>query len=219
MLKFIKPTTWEHVFQDWKQREGNDPGWIHCATVLKGWESWESWRRFIAEQIGAPTREWNLFEFTDPMSEIPNMLVGPFSGWQSKLPAPNRHTFADLVRIPEQAIPLYAHEKVTGIMKDFPPSTVFIGLRFEGTPLRLSGFEGQADRIVCIEGHHRATAVALSQLEGIEIDFGGPVTIAVATLATDEISLLDRVLTRGSSKDVKDAGRSALPYIAHPESL
>lgn len=40
MLKFIRPTTWEEVFQDWKQREGNDPGWIHCATVLKGWDSW-----------------------------------------------------------------------------------------------------------------------------------------------------------------------------------
>ena len=83
MLTFIKPTTWEDVFQDWKNREGNDPGWIHCATVLKGWPDWESWRRFTAEQIKADEREWNLYELTDPLHDIPAMLVGPFTGWQS----------------------------------------------------------------------------------------------------------------------------------------
>ena len=189
MLKHIRPTTWEEVFQDWKQREGNDPGWIHCATKLKGWDSWESWRRFTAEQIGAPTREWNLFEFTNPMNEIPNMLVGPFTGWQSKLPMPNRHTFTDLVRMPEQAVPFHAHEKVAGIMRNFPCPTTFVGLQFDET-----------NRIVCIEGHHRATAVALVVLDGRTIDFGGPVHIALATLNADEADLLDHVLARGTRK-------------------
>lgn len=203
MLKHIQPTTWEEIFQDWKQREGNDPGWIHCATVLKGWDSWESWRRFTAEQIGASTREWNLFEFTDPMSEIPNMLVGPFTGWQSRLPAPNKHTFADLVRIPEQEVSFRAHEKVISMMKHFPPSTMFVGLRLEGT-----------DRIVCIEGHHRATAVALATLDGKQIDFDGPAQIALATLKTNKIHLLDDVLARGSSKNPQAAYKSSAEFIA-----
>ncbi|TAL49783.1 hypothetical protein EPN81_04785, partial [Patescibacteria group bacterium] len=133
MLRFIKSTTWEEIFQNWKQGEGNDPGWVHCATVLKGWDSWESWRRFTVEQIGASTREWAIYEFANPLIEIPAMLVGPFTGWQLRLPVPNCHTFADLVRIPEQEIFFRDHGKVVSIMKNFPPSTMFIGLRLEGT--------------------------------------------------------------------------------------
>jgi hypothetical protein len=173
--------------------------------VLKGWPDWESWRRFTAEQIGAPSREWNIYELTDPINEIPQMLVGPFTGWQSRLPAANKHTFADLVRDPEQQTFFRAHEKVAALMESFPPATHLIGLRRE-----------RDGSIVCLEGHHRATAVALCALDGVQIDFGEPVQIALAALAVDEGELLDRVLIRGSSKDPKDAGRSALSYIAHP---
>ncbi len=193
MTKFIKPTTWESVFQDWKQREGNDPGWIHCATTIKGWDSWESWRRFSASQIQAEDRDWVIYEFTDPMHDIPAMLVGPFTGWQSRLPKPNVHSFADLVAIPEQRTFFSDHEKVSGMMKQFPSSTTFIGLKRE-----------DSGAIVCLEGHHRATAVALSAQDGTEIDFGGRVQIALATLNVDDVNLLDRVLARGSSKNIKD---------------
>ncbi len=203
MLKRIRPTTWEEVFQDWKQREGNDPGWIHCATVLKGWDSWESWRRFTAEQIGAPTRGWAIYEFTDPMMEIPQMLVGPFTGWQSKLPAPNRHTFVELVGIPEQAAYFRAHEKVISMSRSFPPSTIFVGLQFAGSEETIMSDRTQlfqSGKVICIEGHHRATVVALAVLDGKQIDFGGPVHVALATLKADETHLLDDVLARGNSK-------------------
>lgn len=205
MLKFIKPTTWEDVFQEWKDREGNDPGWIHCATTIKGWDSWESWRRFSASQIQAEDRDWEIYEFTDPMHDIPAMLVGPFTGWQSRLPTPNVHSFAELIRIPEQGTFFRGHEKVSGMMKQFPHSTTFIGLKRE-----------DSSSIVCLEGHHRATTVALSAQDGAEINFGGRVQIALAVLRKNESSLLDHVLARGSSKDLKDAGRSALSFIAHP---
>ena len=137
------------------------------------------------------------------MSDIPNMLVGPFTGWQSKLPVPNRHTFAALVRIPEQEASFRAHEEVVSMMENFPPLTTFIGLSLEGT-----------DRIVCIEGHHRATAVALAALDGKQIDFGGSVSIALATLKTDETDLLDDVLARGSSKNPQAEYASSAEFIA-----
>lgn len=126
------------------------------------------------------------------MRDIPMMLVGPFAGWQAKLPVPNRQTFADLVRRPEQAVPLHSHERVAGIMKHFPPSTTFFGLKREDT-----------GAIVCLEGHHRATAVALCELAGDEINFGGPVRVALADLGVDEVGLLDQVLARGTTRAVK----------------
>lgn len=118
------------------------------------------------------------------------MLVGSFTGWQSRLPALNQHTFADLALIPAQAAHFRAHEKVASMMKNFPSSTTFIGLQLDWT-----------DRIVCIEGHHRATAVALAELDDAPIDFGGTVRIALAMLKADESGLLEEVLTRGTSKD------------------
>lgn len=86
MVKFIKEITWTEVFEGWRSREANNPGWIKTATEIKGWPDWESWRKFTASQIGAENHSWELYEFTDPMSEVPEMLVGPYGGWQSKLP-------------------------------------------------------------------------------------------------------------------------------------
>ncbi|MBI4592522.1 hypothetical protein HY733_03695 [Candidatus Uhrbacteria bacterium] len=90
------------------------------------------------------------------------------------------------------------------MMKYFPSSTTFIGLRLEAS-----------DRIVFIEGHHRATAVALAALDGKTINFGGPVFIALATLKADEAQLLDEVLARGTSKDPQLTYKSASEFIAH----
>lgn len=33
-MNHLHDTTWEEVFEGWQQREANDPGWIHCATVV-----------------------------------------------------------------------------------------------------------------------------------------------------------------------------------------
>ena len=46
------------------------------------------------------------------MHDIPAMLVGPFTGWQSRLPKPNVHSFADLVAIPEQRTFFSDHEVI-----------------------------------------------------------------------------------------------------------
>lgn len=187
-MKHLHDTTWEEVFAGWKQREGNDAGWIHCAVNLKGWPDWESWRRFSASQFNAADRNWSVYQFTDPMTEIPAMLVGPFHGWQSRLPAANRHTFADLVSIPEQASWARVHEKIASMLDGFPADTELIGLRRTDT--------GQ---IICMEGHHRATAVALSAKDGKSIT-SSPVRIALADIGPDELGVLDAMLRRGSDR-------------------
>lgn len=190
-MKFIKDTTWQEVFEEWKRKEGSDPGWFNVATKVKGWPDWESWRRFGAKQIGAEQRDWKLYEFDDPTKEVPEMLVGPFTGWQSRLPEKNKCTFADLVNIPEQYEHFKNHNKVVSMLGEFPPDTEMIGFLRE-----------EDGKIICLEGHHRAVTVAIAEKEGKKIDFKGKVRIALAELKKEEKDLMDKVLERGTTYKV-----------------
>lgn len=190
-MKLIKNTTWQEVFKGWRNREASNPGWIRCATQIKGWPDWESWRKHSAKQIKADQREWQLYEFTDPLNEVPSMLVGPYSGWQSRFPKKNVATFEELVEIPEQFEKLSKNENVQSIIKGLPFTTEFIGL-----------INDDIDKIVCLEGHHRATAIALAKKLGKKIDFtNSKITIALAHLPVDEVEIIDKVLKRGTSKN------------------
>ena len=189
MLKFIKEITWAEVFEGWRNREAMHPGWIRTATEIKGWPNWESWRKFTASQIGAESRLWKLYEFTDPMDDISKMLVGPYGGWQSKSPEKNKYSFEELLDIPENYEFFKNHSVVSSLLKGFPCPTEFIGLAREDN-----------SKIVCLEGHHRATAVALAKKEGGKISCGN-IRIALAQLPKNECSVLDAALRRGSSKN------------------
>jgi len=189
-MHLIKNTTWENVFGGWRQREASDPGWINCATNIKGWPDWKSWRKFTASQIGLENLSWQIFEFTDPIKEIPAMLIGPYTGWQSRVANKNQSNFEDLVNIPEQFDFFSKHDKVLSMIADFPFPTEFIGLIRE-----------DKNKIVCIEGHHRAVAVALAKKQDSSIDFKGNITIALAKLRKDRVNVLDNALKRGTSKN------------------
>lgn len=189
MLESIREMTWQDVFGVWKQYEGHDPGWLRVATQNKGWPDWESWRMFTAQQLLLPKRPWNLFRMTDPMTDISHMRIGPYSGWQSRCSSCNTQTFVDFIQNPVQVEFFRVHDKVASMMKAFPKNTQFIGLRLE-----------ESDQVVCVEGHHRAVAVALAAKDGQSIDFGEGVQIALATLKHSETHLLDEVLARGTHK-------------------
>lgn len=189
MLKFIKDTTWEEVFEGWRSREANNPGWIRTATEIKGWPDWESWRKFTASQIGAESRIWKIYEFIDPINDIPAMLVGPYGGWQAKLPEKNKNSFEELSDIPKNYEFFKNHDAVATLARNFPCPTEFIGLIREDN-----------GKLVCLEGHHRATAVALAKKEGRKINCEN-IRIAVTHLPKDECQILDEVLRRGTSKN------------------
>ena len=189
-MRLIKNTTWENVFNGWRQREANDPGWINCAINIKGWPDWESWRKFTASQLGLKNLPWQIFEFTDPINEIPAMLIGPYTGWQSRVTKKNQSTFEDLLNIPEQFDFFSKHDKVASMLADFPCPTEFIALIRE-----------DKNKIVCIEGHHRAVAAALAKKQGSSIDFKGDITIALAKLGKNQVGVLDNALKRGTSKN------------------
>lgn len=189
-MKLIGRTAWEDVFSGWRSREANNPGWVTCATEVKGWPDWESWRRFSAHQIGAEKRNWEIFEWTDPSEEIPQMLIGPYSGWQARVAKKNATTFEELLDIPDQLTHFLAHTGIAHIREGLPFSTEFIGL-----------IRDDNRKIVCLEGHHRAVAIALVKRLGKNVDFSKTrLTIALAHLPIEECHVLDDALRRGTSR-------------------
>lgn len=146
------------------------------------------------KQLRLDTRAWTVYELTDPMADIPAMLVGPYSGWQKRFPTPNIGTFADLANSPKDAAEFSANTTIKDLWREFPPKTELIGLRWPD------------GKIVLVEGHHRAMAVALAAHEGRTLTFG-KVRIALADLTTSEGDLMDRVAARGTSKEPRKGRR------------
>jgi len=192
-MRYLEETGWEEIFNGWRQREAENPEWVECAIKVKGWPDWESWRRFMGEQIRVHERIWTWYEIDDPLNEIPAMLMGPFQGWQTKVEghfAANSASFADLVNIPEQDAALRENAAIASVLAGLPFSTDLIGLRRSDT-----------GRLVVYDGSHRATAWALAQKEGRVLDTRRTqVRMAVAELGHDELALLDEVLKRGTHR-------------------
>lgn len=190
-MRFIRETTWHEIFEGWREREANNPGWIECATKIKGWPDWESWRSFTARQFDAENRDWKIFQFENPIEEVPEMLIGPYSGWQSRVVNTNRTTFKVLLEIPDQFEEWRQNVGILSIRDGLPFQTEFIGI-----------IRKDIDKIVCIEGHHRATAIALANKQGKMIDFSQtPITIALTELDAENIHVLDEILQRGTSQN------------------
>ncbi len=191
-LIFVKNTTWPEIFEGWKEREGNDPGWINCAVKIKGWPDWESWRQYSAAQFGAAKRDWKIYQIADVDKVVPTMLVGPYTGWQNRLPTKNALSFAEMLEIPKNYEELSKNDKVLGLMKNWPVETQFIGI-----------IRADNKKIVCIEGHHRATAAALAAKNRQSLNFGDSVMITLCELAPGEEKLLDEMLAKGSQRPSK----------------
>lgn len=189
-MQKIKPTTWEEVFQSWRDNEAHNPGWIRCATEIKGWPDWESWRRYMAGQLKLEKKDWELYRFSNPLREVSEMLVGPFTAWQKNLPVKNVLSFGEFLEVPEKHEQFSNHDTVRKMMDSMPFTSYMTGLIREDNR-----------KLVCIEGHHRAAVLALANKLGRKIDFGDEVLyISLALLPNDELYLLDKALELGSEK-------------------
>ena len=188
-MKFLEHTDWETVFEKWRENEADDPVWVECATRIKGWPDWESWRRFTAIQLGASQLKWDRYLLEDPAEELPLLFVGPFRGWRERLRRKSGGTFAELMSDPEQVKFFEQHKKVLGMVAGFPHPTELIAVRRQDT-----------GELICIEGHHRCAAAALAKARGRPINFAGPVTLALADLPEDQVQVLEEMLKRGSTR-------------------
>lgn len=118
------------------------------------------------------------------------MLVGPFAAWQKNLPVKNVLSFGEFLEVPKKYEQFSNHTTVRGIMDSMPFTSYLIGLVREDN-----------DKLICVEGHHRAAALAMAKKLGKSIEFGDKVLyIALAKLPDDEFYLLDRALEKGSEK-------------------
>ena len=120
------------------------------------------------------------------------MLVGPYTGWQDRLPVKNVLSFAEMLEIPQNYEMLSKNNKVLGMMKNWPANTQFIGI-----------MRADNNKIVCVEGHHRATAVALTAKNNQPLKLDGDITIVLCDLALGEEKLLDEMLVKGSQQPGK----------------
>lgn len=185
-LLFVSETTWNSVWQTWLESEGTQEDWQRVAKE-KGWQTWEEWRSAWVMNFQAQTRQWLRYTILDPVKTVPNFRVGPSQSWQKNFSEAerNKHTFAALV----ERISYDKNRKVQGILESFPRLTEFVGIVMPNK------------NIIIIEGHHRATALAIAAKQNRNIFFEKLPTIALTTFHEGEETLLDTMLTRGSTKE------------------
>ena len=188
-MHFLKKTTWSDVFADWQEREATNPDWVTLAKE-KGWSDWKSWRLHTADQLDAKNREWSLFQFDDPIAKIPKILMGPYKGWQSRSTEPNTASFFDLLSIPANYQHFLQCEPVIEMRQDLPFATTLIGLR-----------DTESGNIICLDGHHRCTAITIASMDGQQFDFSNaPITIALCDITKKDLPILDTILSNGTEK-------------------
>lgn len=185
-LRFEGETTWDDVWQAWRKREGTREDWQQVARE-KGWQSWEEWRNAWVSNFGAQRRRWLRYSILNPLGTVPKFRVGPTQSWQKNFPENERntHTFATLV----EKVSYEQNEKVRGILENFPDPTEFIGIVMPDKS------------IVDIEGHHRATVLAIAAKQERKISFRQLPTIAITPFEKGEEELLNTMLVRGSTKE------------------
>jgi hypothetical protein len=178
-MKLLSYSTWPAVFAAWQAEEGTDPAW-QAEALKRGFTSWADWRGSIAEsKLGAANLDWQIFSFDNPMMEIPAMLLGPFKGWQSRVASIVAASFTNLIDLPAELEYWSTNPKIISLMNNFPSPTQFIAVIREDT-----------GALVCLEGHHRATAVAHAAKLGRPINFDR-LTIAIAHLPATHCAILN----------------------------
>lgn len=171
-LKFIRPLTWDEVFETMRQNE-DYPGshWIPLWQQ-RGFKSWEEWRmtyvkRFELDKLN----DWGLYEIIDPLKTVPDFCGGSFTSWVKRFYQGEANpSFAKLAQHPE----IQSHQGMISFMNNFPRETTISAVILD-------------DKIVIVEGMHRCAAIALaaSQSKAIKTNM----KICLATHYLDKLPI------------------------------
>jgi len=186
-LRYIEDTNWDSIWENWESNEGNNPNWIEVARS-KGYDTWHEWRSQWVAQFHAQNRDWKKYKVENPISTVPDFLIGPTQGWQNNFISDerNKHSFDYLVK----SVNFVTHKKINEIIANFPNTTELIGI------------ELPTKKIVLIEGHHRAAALAVmkNNPNTSKVLKEPNVIINLCEFNEGENIILDQMLKRGSHK-------------------
>lgn len=176
-LLYTNPASWTDIFDTWESQEGSDPVWQRFAKEEKGWDFWRAWREHQASYIDAQQLSWQMYTIRDPNTFFPNVLMGPYKGWQSQYPESEYHihTFQDLVR--DHLSWVESNPGIRARAEHIPMDTQYIGI-----------YAVDEDAIILYEGHHRAAAITLRMYRGNPIVFTSLPKMALTTMDADQVA-------------------------------
>ncbi len=183
--------TFDEVFKIWlaaevDQIEGRD---ILPVAQSKGFTSITEWRLTTALRLGMDKKQWVMETIENPNEALPNIIIGPYQGWQRLINNQLETTFGEAMEIPEFFEWCKTHDRIIPISENFPLPATFILYRRPDK------------KLIHIEGGHRICAVAYRKKLGIPIEFGdGEVTAAIADITDEDIPVLIERLKEGTEK-------------------
>lgn len=183
--------SFEEVFGIWMDNEAVEVPGRNLLKVAqeKGFGTVRDWRMATALRLGMDAKEWRLFTVTDPNGFLPNVLMGPYQGWQQFMPQKLTASFADALNVKAFYEWCQTHDRVKHLAQNFPvPSTVIL-------------FKLPNGRFMQVEGGHRMCAVAYRVHKGQPIQFPeNTVRAAVADITDGEFQQLFVFLRQGTDK-------------------
>ncbi|MEK7556451.1 MAG: hypothetical protein AAB538_00555 [Patescibacteria group bacterium] len=112
-----------------------------------------------------------------PLKTVPEFIGGPFRTWIEKHydgnPRPTMHELSQREAVKG------GRSDLTTLIRDFPPDTTLIGLT-------------QGEKVVVVEGMHRALAVALAADQGKTLS--AKINIALADASGEELPVVGQTV-------------------------
>jgi len=183
--------TFDEVFKIWLdievgRKEGRN---ILPVAREKGFTSIAEWRLATALRLGMDKKEWQKVTIENPGEELPNIIVGPYTGWQRLLDHSLETTFGQAVEIPEFLEWCKTHDRIVPLAEKFPQETPVILYR------RPDG------KFIQVEGGHRICAVAYAKKIGKPIRFNpNSITALVAEADQQDLENMRVFLNQGTGK-------------------
>ncbi len=170
-LKNLGVVSWERIFDQWRRGEQWQKMWQNHWRE-RGFDSWDEWRTNYIAPLRPEQRRWNLYRIDD-LAEVTEFYGVPSRAWIEKCyNGEMTMKLADIVNHPI----VTDNEKIHSIRQNFPLSTMLTGVI-------------NNDRIVLVEGMHRACALTLSaRRQSLPI---AAVTVAL-TVAEDKLPKLGK---------------------------